>query len=332
MVGWATYGLIILLTFSLTNENPLSLRNYTFVGLLCGFCVLLTHFFRWIVINYNWTKLPQWQLLLQVVAANLVLAIVLFFIYAGLDRITNFPPIEWSGRGILVLLINFTILFLLWSLLYFTFHFFRDFRQRQIEHLRWESAIKDFELRKLKSQLNPHFVFNALNSIRALVDEDPEKAKLSITQLSNLLRNSLIADRSKTITLAEEMRTVNDYLNLEKLRYEERLNVIIDIDHEALNVQVPPMMIQTIVENAVKHGISKQLAQGFIAVEAHLHRNNLDIAVKNSGTYHGQETGGFGIINTKQRLELLYGSSEGFAILQESDNVVAVNISIPVSK
>jgi len=109
------------------------------------------------------------------------------------------------------------------------------------------AAVKDFELKTLKSQLNPHFIFNALNSIRALVDEDPQSAQNAITKLSNIFTLFAQDGKKRTVSLDEEMQTVNDYLALEKMRLEERIKYNISIDTSSLKIEIPPMMIQTLV-------------------------------------------------------------------------------------
>jgi len=212
-------------------------------------------------------------------------------------------------------------------------HFVRDNRKREMDKIKWEGAMKEFELNKLKSQLNPHFVFNALNSIRSLIEEDPEKAKQSVTQLSNILRSSLISDRNKIIPFSEELKTINDYLNLEKLRYEERLQPIISVAPEAMKVPVPPMMLQTLIENAVKHGIMNQTHEGYIALNVHVDelRQILHVNIENTGRLGNLESGGFGILNTRQRMKILYGEEAKFMIVQKSENIVLVTILLPTS-
>lgn len=329
--GWGVYAILLSLYYQLSDSLELNPGAAISIILTSATALGITHLFREIVHSYDWHRLAIGRLMGQVLLANICMAICFFGLNVLIDRVTGNYAGTLSEGVVFVSIINGTIIFLLWSLMYFSAHLFRDYRKREIEHLKWESAIKDFELNKLKSQLNPHFVFNALNSIRALVDEDPAKAKISITQLSNILRNSLIADRNKTISFSEELRTVNDYLNLEKLRYEERLNVKMNINPDVLGVQVPPMMVQTIVENAVKHGISQVMGRGFIEVEAHLDKQAIDINIRNSGQLKTTDNPtGFGLINTKQRLELLYGANHRFAISQEADNTVNVNLSFPI--
>ena len=157
---------------------------------------------------------------------------------------------------------------LVWSLIYFAIHYFENLKKAEIETLIFEAAVKDFELKTLKAQLNPHFMFNAMNSIRALIEEDPQNAKDAITKLSNLMRYTLKIERTETVSLAEELKTIQDYLDLEKIRFEERLNYKIKSTPDADRIEIPPMMVQTLVENGIKHGISKITAGGEVDVDA----------------------------------------------------------------
>src|SRR5690606_9097471 len=138
----------------------------------------------------------------------------------------------------------------IWTMIYLTFHYF----ERYNKSLKYEAAAREIELSNLRSQLNPHFIFNALNSIRALVDEDPAKSKEAITQLSGILRNSLMVDRQRLVAFSDEVNTVQDYLALESIRYEERLETRLDLDPQSAKYLIPPLMIQTLVENGIKHG------------------------------------------------------------------------------
>lgn len=194
--------------------------------------------------------------------------------------------------------------------------------------------MREAESKVLRSQLNPHFTFNALNSIRALVYEDPSKAQVSITQLSNILRNSLLADRRKTVDLQEELKTVVDYLELEKVRYEERLSYSITTNPQSIYWQVPPMMLQTLVENGIKHGVSKEMGGGFVDVTSEIDDDVLLITIRNSGNLSStdsttSESGGVGLKNTAERLSILYGKGASFRIFQEQEKVVCSEVRIP---
>jgi LytS/YehU family sensor histidine kinase len=189
----------------------------------------------------------------------------------------------------------------------------------------------EIELNNLKSQLNPHFIFNALNSIRALVDENPAKSKQAINQLSNILRNSLASEKKGLISFEDELKTVRDYLGLESIRFEERLKTEFEIHPSSQNFLVPPLMIQTLVENGIKHGISKLTAGGTIHVKTFVEKDVLKILIRNSGhiTGHAKKSKGLGLKNTVQRLKLIYGNTASFKIANENDRFVLTEISIP---
>ena len=220
------------------------------------------------------------------------------------------------------------IIYFIWTMIYFTFHYF----ERYNKSLKYEAAAKEIELRNLRSQLNPHFIFNALNSIRALVDEDPTKSKNAITQLSNILRNSLSVDRQRLITLAEEMETVKDYLELESIRYEERLKTRFDLDPASGQYLIPPLMIQTLVENGIKHGISTLKNGGTISIASKVSGESLVIQIRNAGQYVNGKSGrmeGFGLRNTEKRLELIYGDQATFRISNETKRTVLTEVTLP---
>jgi LytS/YehU family sensor histidine kinase len=172
-----------------------------------------------------------------------------------------------------------------------------------------------------------------MNSIRALIDENPSKAKEAVTQLSNILRNTLMMNKSKEILLEEELKIVSDYLALEQIRYEERLKYQLNIVQEALKESVPPLIIQSQVENAIKHGISKLPGGGIIIVNGKIQDSCLLLEVINTGKINKEKTEtGFGLINSRQRLELLYGSKASVEIANMDDDKVIVKIKIPLKK
>jgi len=177
--------------------------------------------------------------------------------------------------------------------------------------------------------MNPHFMFNALNSIRALVEENPDKAKHAVTMLSGIFRSNLTLGKQQTIALSEELDLVEKYLSLEKIRFEERLQLSMDIAPDVLSKRIPPFMLQTIVENGLKHGIAKRINGGRLYIKALNTHSGLHITVINSGTYSpiiGQE--GIGLSNTEKRLELLYNGQADFSIKGADDEVI-VDLIIP---
>jgi two-component system, LytTR family, sensor kinase len=194
--------------------------------------------------------------------------------------------------------------------------------------------VRQLELNTIKAHINPHFIFNALNGIRALIDENPVRARKAITELSNILRSSLSAEKAETVPLEQELRIVKDYLALESMRFEDRLTIAFDIDERTLNNPIPPMMLQTLVENAIKHGISKQMKGGVIKISSTIKDNQHQLLVQNTGHLNGyaKHGGGFGISSTKDRLNLLYGEKASFEISQVDATLVEAKVQMPMTE
>jgi two-component sensor histidine kinase len=228
---------------------------------------------------------------------------------------------------------NYVITFILcslWLLIYLVWHFIVKNRNDQMDNLKLETTVKELELKTIKSHINPHFIFNSLNSIRALVDENPQRARQAITELSNILRSSMHAEKSETVSLEKELDIVSDYLALEHMRFEERLKVEMQIDEDALQHPVPPMMLQTLVENAIKHGIGKQVRGGVVRVIAKFTGDHLELIVQNTGQLSAIiNSEGFGIKSTEDRLNLMYQGKARFEIKNLENNMVESKVVMP---
>ena len=224
------------------------------------------------------------------------------------------------------------ILVALWLLLYMVWNFIEKNRIDQQQKFNFENTVKELELKTIKSHINPHFIFNSLNSIRALVDENPERARKAITELSNILRSSMQAEKMETVPLHKELDIVKDYLALEQMRFEERLKIEMKIDEDTLDQPVPPMMLQTLVENAIKHGISKSINGGFIKICSDFTGDNHELVVQNSGQLNGEITNdGFGIKSAEDRLRFLYHGKARFQIKNVDGNMVECKVIMPIN-
>jgi two-component system LytT family sensor kinase len=297
--------------------------------------ILLTHKFRKIIRKFDWVEMPINLVIPRIIGAVFLMSILMVLVNLPIDAYllkdrehVNF----WSPFFVLQYIFFFIKPLMIWTLFYYASHYFERKSEVEVEKLKLESSVRETESKVLRAQMNPHFMFNALNSIRALILEDPTKAQKAVTQLSNILRSSLLADRRKTVALSEELRTVEDYLALEKIRYEERLRVEKDISSETLIYQVPPMLLQTLVENAIKHGVSKPVKGGFVRLESKIEHGYLVMLISNTGILETTDSGGFGLENTAHRLELLFGSLSTFSIYQAAENVVTAEIKIPLPK
>ena len=241
---------------------------------------------------------------------------------------------KYEDKTELIQIYQNILLIALWFLIYIVYHYVERNRKDQLDRLKLENTVKELELKTIKSHINPHFIFNSLNSIRALVDENPERARKAITELSNILRSSMQAEKSETVTLEKELNIVEDYLALEHMRFEERLKVEMDIDPDTLGQQVPPMMLQTLVENSIKHGISKLVNGGVVRIVADFKDDHLELLVQNTGQLNGYINGnndGFGIKSTQDRLNLMYQGKATFEIRNINSNMVESKVIMPVT-
>ncbi len=328
---WTVYALLQIVFFSMQSQQGIGLQRVIFFIVEAGICFTATHFFRYFLNRLRWLSLPVPAMIPRVVGSIVLLGIVIYFLRVPVGFWLNTAGARAQAfqlDQVLGYSAFYIFLLFLWSVFYFTYHYV----ERYNKSLKYEASLIESELNNLKAQLNPHFMFNALNSIRALVDENPEKAKHAINQLSNILRNSLTFDKKGLTRFGDELKIVKDYLSLESIRFEERLKTEFDIHPESYNFFVPPFMIQTLVENGVKHGVSKLKAGGLIQVRTRVDHEKLNIQIRNSGhLLNGvkRSASGVGLQNTVHRLRLLYGDGASFRIVNEMNNFVLTEIVIP---
>jgi two-component system LytT family sensor kinase len=336
--GWSTYVLLAAIRGYLLDALNLGLLKFLITTFILG--ILLSHLYRSFIIWQKWDAKPLPSLIVGVLFSNIIIGFVFTLLQAGISDIFFLenkkllvPPFE----DVFFLAINWIVIFILWSSVYFAVKFLRNYRSEEIKNLKYEALKHEVELNNLKSQLNPHFMFNSMNSIRALIDEEPNSAKDAVTQLSNLLRSSLLTGKKKFIPLAEELKLVKDYLALEKIRYEERLQTQIEINPELLFCMIPPLMLQTLVENSIKHGISTLPEGGKLIVEGQKEDGFYELSVINSGNYNPKENHSstkVGLQNTKKRLKLLYGNHSKFSIeniLIDNKPFVLTKLRLPLN-
>ena len=304
--------------------------------------IVLTHYARPFMTRRGWKEMG-WRMLVPRV---LLMALGLSFLWTVLGYgftygIIRQPwPAKYSPSLLLLLsFFNGTILLVGWFCLYFFYHIFERLNRLQVEQLRLTASVKEAELRALKSQINPHFLFNSLNSLRALIDEDAPRARESVTRLANMLRYSLQSGQLETVQLEEELRIVEDYLALEQIRHESRLRVRWEITDEVRRQAVPPMLLQTLVENAVKYGISVRREGGELVISARIEANCIHIRVTNPGELNapsndaaaraGSSTG-VGLRNASERLKLLFGERATLQLLTGGADLVTADVCIPL--
>jgi two-component system, LytTR family, sensor kinase len=212
--------------------------------------------------------------------------------------------------------------------------YYHRFRERELHSAQLEGQLVKAHLQALKSQLQPHFLFNTMHSISALMHIDVRAADKVMTRLSDLLRMSLENDGSQLTTLSRELEFVSAYLQIEKVRFEDRLNIVLDIAPDTLDALVPHLLLQPLAENAVRHGISKRVEQGEIRISANHERQQLYLAVRDNGPGLNLSQGssfreGLGLRSTRERLRTLYGEEQSVDIRSTPGEGLEIDIRIP---
>ena len=325
LVGWGLYATFIFLISSRPKEGVAAASTL----LWCGSGLLGTHLLRTYVNRHPEYSMAQ-------LAVRFAAAIVLIpglMVSAQATAYGVMSKQELHSAGVIAHFFQALLIISLWCALYFSAHEFRKRRAAEMEALRLALVAQVAQFHTLRSQLNPHFLFNCLNSLRELIDEDSDRAKQAVTRLSELLRYTLRADSVETVPLKEELAAVEDYLALEKVRFEERLRLRYDIAPEALSVKVPPMLLQTLAENGLKHGVAKLPAGGELSIVAFIADGSLQIEVTNTGTL--AETNGstaIGLENARERLKLVYGDQALLTLRVDGGHKVHATVTIPLSK
>ena len=311
-------------------------ETISIIVVIVGSGLLLTHLLRPLLTRWKWKQLSWRALLPRLVATSFATSAVWSLLTIGwVHGILNSPwPTKYSHLLLAIFNVCYgCIIFFGWLCLYFLYHTFDRLNRSEIERFQLMTSVKEAELRALKSQVNPHFIFNSLNSLRALIDENPERARQSVTQLANLLRYSLQSGQLETVPFEDELGVVNDYLALEQVRHEERLRLRLDVAPDALHLPIPPMLLQTLVENAVKYGITPRPEGGEIAIVARNEGGGLRIRVSNPGQIDGgsgSPSTGVGLHNAAERLRLIFGERATLRLRSEAPSVVVAEAVIPL--
>lgn len=336
-VGWGLFALINVFYALLFNRYEAEILQRIFFFMEIG--IIFSHFMREVIRR---SSLLLKDLRRQILTFLLLTIAFSFFITCVASPFEHLFHLRVNPEGkpvsylslFITNLISFIPLLLIWNAIYFMYHFVMKTRKQELDTIKLEALVRQLELNTIKAHINPHFIFNALNGIRALIDENPARARKAITELSNILRSSLSAEKAETVPLQEELKIVKDYLALESMRFEDRLTIAFDIDDRTLNNPVPPMMLQTLVENAIKHGISKQMKGGVIKIVSQIKDNQHQLLVQNTGHLNGfaKHGSGFGIASTKDRLNLLYGEKASFEINQVDATLVEAKVQMPMTE
>jgi sensor histidine kinase YesM len=326
-IGWTVFSVFMILTTS-GNKGD-SFISFTVAKLFCALVgFLLSHQWRAYLKKKGWfvrkeafpiTKIFFGLLLISTIQFGVV--ILADWLFRKGDIFNGSEP-WWFLTSLLIFL--WFVVFLVWTLCYAIAHSQRKLVQFEFEKLQLELNVKDAELRALQAQVNPHFFFNSLNTIRALVFQDQQAAANAIGQLAGMMRHSLTAGQAQTVKLADEIKAVEAYLSMEKLRFEERLQFSLQIDKSLENLALPPMILQTLVENAIKHGVEVSMTPCEIQLLARRIPSGVEIIVANQGKLStSSESTQLGLQNARKRLSLLFGDQASCELIEEDDRVKA---------
>jgi len=339
--GWSLYGVIYYLIYY--SYKDLDLANT--IGFTVTYLVafVLTIFMRKIYQGIDY----QHRSILNVSVIVILTSVIFAVIWVYLDRLVSYPiyGIEQFQKAldkvtmrsnISQIYWNSFILFT-WSALYFLINFWRQWNEQIARTEKAELLAHSAQLQMLRYQLNPHFLFNSLNSIRALILEDQYKARDMVTELAELLRYSLVSKNNGDVPFSEEIAAIKHYFAIEEKRYEDNLQVSFKIDPLAEEYPVPSFLVHPLVENAVKYGMKTSAMPLRIELEARVEDRDLLITVRNSGSWLADDDEGrnrpagtgTGLNNVRERLENRFPEAYSLTTVEENGWVV---IKIRISR
>jgi sensor histidine kinase YesM len=299
----------------------------------------LSHLYRNCSIQLGWQKLAIRQLVWRLLPVVVMLGAAFMLLTVSKNYLLRywFEPgfstrftAQLAEQWLVVMATGMRIMSI-WLLAYYGYHF----AIREINAVKESSRLgmmaKDAAFNNLTAQLNPHFFFNALNSIKALVLENPQATRRAIDLLSDLLRRSLYRKEAGFISLQEEMDMVKDYLELEQIRLEKRLQTNITVAEALLPQPLLPFSIQVMVENAIKHGIATSKESAMLNIRVEQEGNSMRVEVQNPGRLQQTATHGLGIKNLQERLQLQYDGKASFRLAQHTADTVLATLKIPLS-
>jgi sensor histidine kinase YesM len=322
--GWLIYMVMIYITFLTVTTNYLSLFYIKAFRAVVGFLLTLI---LWQIYRRMVNRLSISSIVLIVLGLSMIFGLVWAFIEEGYfrtisreyDFYRNLPKIPRVA-------LDYAMTIMGWSAIYFGIKYWQKWQTERENALQSVALANKAQLEMLRYQLNPHFLFNALNSIRASVDEDAVRAKEMITRLSEFLRYSLLGESEKKIPLGEEIEAVRNYLAIEKIRFEEKLEIEFAIKKAAENFYVPCFLLNPLVENAIKHGLQTSAKPLKLKISADVFDHKLVLEVVNSGRLNERSNGNgtkIGLNNVRERLAKLFGADGKFELRQDGDFVTA---------
>jgi len=331
ITGWLGMVAIEVINFTFFIIGKFSPEYLLFFLSLAFVGVVLTHALKLLLARLNFFQNNStFRIWLGALLYTLTLSLLLTCANIGINTALGYTLREQlTPISLLGLTLNWMRYVGVWVIIYFLYKIMDINAALKQEKLSVETLAKSAELELLRSQLNPHFLFNALNSIKALVSIDPEKSREAIVVLAELLRFTLNYGQEQEIALQTEIEEVQKYLQLEQIRFGASLEVEWQLDDQVRHQVIPPGMLLTLVENAIKHGQANDRGVILVRIELRLEHNSICIEVANSGSWQPDEAHrGVGLRLIQRRLEAIYGQAADFTQQQKS-NTVLIRINLP---
>ena len=311
------------------------LAGWTLDFLLWGLVFLCMWRFLRVSIQTATTR----QMLLQYLPLSVLAGVLVEVLYIAIFRYQH-PGKHYSfltrlGHNLSSALVTDVIIFWMGFIVFRSIGYYQRYREREQVASQLQAQLVQARLQALQMQLNPHFLFNTLNSVSSLMRSDPDSADEMLERLSSLLRITLAKGQAQRIPLQEEMEVVQLYVSIQQLRFGDRVSHSVEVAPEAWDALVPSMLLQPIVENAYVHGISQSLGRGTITIKASVEGDKLCISIRNAGCVPGSfgdglKRQGVGIANVKARLELHYGNQQSFSIKEAAPGDVTALCVLPL--
>jgi hypothetical protein len=343
VAGWGSYTLLKDIGAAAVLGLPGSRVTLELVA-LSAVALGISHWLRNFVRRQKWAALSIPKLAARIVVASFIIGVPLGIAtqISGLANLQD-PSLELqayapglSARMTLTVqtvlqIVNWAAIYMIWLAIYFAVVGLREYRTVRLEQSELARALQLAELRLLKSQLNPHFLFNALNTVRSLIADNPSRAQSAVTRLANTLRYTLSSRQDELVTLSQELDIVSDYLELESMRFEDRLRIETHVPDDAAGVHIPVMLMQTLVENAIKHGIAELPAGGLLRISAVLENEVLMVEIQNPRPSAPISAAGegVGLRNARDRLRLLFGARATLDLDLSSPAVATARLRVP---
>lgn len=317
-IGWMLVTLINIVFQTEYFTQNFDAIGYSFVITFTGFTV--TFLARYVILTFRVVERPIGHMIPYLIVLTFIATSICVLTFSGLI-VTLFSEQTTTLSEIIRNMFQFGLVVFIWILMYSGYLFLENQQRMTEEQLRLSLKLKEAELNNLRKQLSPHFLFNSLNNIHSLIRIDPEKARETILNISDLLRYVLNYQNKETVTLREEMEIVAIYMQLNSIHLDANVQFQTSIDEQLDNISLPPLSIQLLVENALKHGAISN--QALVSVKGYEQDGKSIIEVSNPGKLDQKRAGGIGLTNLHHRLKAIFGTNVSIALFEKENTVIS---------